>query len=433
MIPFVNQAVNRVVAIDVDKTEYHAWAVCINEDGTVIESDKETCTFKRGIRELIEWINTIVPQRVLLESTGIHHHSLCSALENAGIPFHVVNARHVRLMEGNKTDKRDAAWLARVALLGTYIPSFIQHKRFRDMQILERRIVKINGTITAEKNRVSKALAHAGFRLNNVFSDIHAGSGAAAVEALLHDKTPEEILPLLSSRIKATQENILGALEGELTIWHKTAIQMALDTIKHCIQQRDSIRKMLKEVMLQECPGLIELMQTLPGVAEDNAIQLLVELNGGDLSKFANADKLASWLGICPGNDESGGKRKNCRIRKGNGYIRIVLVEAAHAAVKCKGSTWYSKYDDLRGRKTPKKAIIAIAHKMIRMIYLICTKNVPYRDPHIDYEMMRTNKNASRWIRQLLKTGEYTIARKTPEAQKMSAQNPASTRVRTAS
>ena len=138
------------------------------------------------------------------------------------------------------------------------------------------------------------------------------------------------------------------------------------------------------------------ILQTIPGIQETAALELLVELGGDNLEPFANADRLASWVGLCSGNKESGGKRRPAHTRKGNMYLRRILCEFAHAAVKTKGSTFQSKYKSLRIRKGAGKTIVAIACKIIKLVYTLVKKREGYRDPHIDYEKMRLQKNPKR-------------------------------------
>ncbi|WP_142811853.1 IS110 family transposase, partial [Tepidiphilus olei] len=200
----------------------------------------------------------------------------------------------------------------------------------------------------------------------------------------------------------ASRETLFDALHGELTDSHRfvlNELMQHIEEIEARIARFDA--RLLDE--LKDAHNALVLLQTLPGVDRIGAAMLLVEI-GTDMSAFGSADRLASWVGICPGNNESAGKRKSGRVRKGNPYVRRLLCEFAHAASRTQ-SVFKSKFQSLVVRRGHKRSIIALAHKLLRTIFFMLKRNEPFRDSSIDYEALSVQRNAPRWIKALTRYG----------------------------
>ena len=392
----------RVIGLDVHQAQITACAIIEEASGETRIEQRQFGGFKRDRRELAAWAATLCPEEVVMESTGIYWKSPYAALEAAGIRAKVVNARHVKQVPGRKTDVGDAQWLATLARAGLLRGSFVPPAKLRELRLIARQRQKLVGLLSSEKNRLHKVLTDAGVRLGVVVSDIHGQSARAMIKGILQGQTPNEVLSLASRRLKASREVLHDALQGELTASHL----FVLDELLRHIEELEARIARFDARLLHELAGehnALALLQTLPGVDTIGAAMLLVEI-GSDMSVFGNPDRLASWVGICPGNNESAGKRKSGRVRKGNPYVRRLLCEFAHAASRTK-SAFHAKFQSLIVRRGHKRAIVALAHKMLRTIFFMLKRGDYYRDSATNYEQLSVQRNASRWIKALTRFG----------------------------
>jgi transposase len=393
---------HRVIGLDVHQAQVTACAIVTESDGTITMDRRQFGAFQRDRRALAQWCASHRPDAVVMESTGIYWKSPYAALEKVGIQAQVVNARHVKQVPGRKTDVGDAEWLATLARAGLLRGSFVPPAQLRELRLIARQRQKLVGMLSSEKNRLHKVLTDGGIRLGVVVSDIHGQSARAMIRSLISGNAPEAVLRLASRRLKASQEELLEALQGELTVSHRFVLEETLRHIEHLEAQIARFDAQLLEGLEPQKKAL-ELLQTLPGIDIVGAALLLVEI-GDDMTVFGSADRLASWTGLCPGNNESAGKRKSGRTRKGNPYVRRILCECAHAASRTQCAL-RSKFQSLVIRRGHKRSIIALAHKMLRIIYVMLSTGTYYRDADTDYEALSVQRNASRWIKKLIKFG----------------------------
>ena len=390
------------VALDVHP---HRLMVCVlyeDEDGHIQVELREFGGFKRDQRAMAQWVAGFQPEVVVMESTGIYWKSPYAALEKAGVIPWVVNARHVKGVPGRKTDVCDAQWLATLARSGLLKGSFIPPAQFRELRLISRQMQKETGILAAEKNRLNKVLSDAGIRLSGVVSDIHGKSGRAMITGLIHGETPKQVLRYADKRLKATEEELIDALEGDLTDSHRFTLTQLLEHIEFLEAQ---IRRYRQQLIAGLAPqqAILQTLQTLPGMDEDAAAMLLVEI-GDDMEAFGAPNRLASWAGLCPANNESAGKRKAGKKRKGNPYVRRLLCEVAQAAAKTRSSL-ANQFKSLCARRGHKRAIFALAHKLLRIVFFIIQRGDHYRDAKINYEELNVKKNAPRWIKMLKRYG----------------------------
>ena len=364
---------------------------------------REYSTFHRELQELAHWLQREQVELAVMESTGIYWKAIYAALEEAGIETRVVNARHVKQVPGRKTDVQDSEWLAELARCGLLRSSFIPPRDLRELRLLTRYRRKLTGMLSAEKNRLHKVLDDAGIRLGCVVSDIDGISARAMVEALIRGgSTPEQMAEKALGRLQKKRDALQLALEGEISDRHRLVLKKILLHVKWLQRQIVTIDGQIVAAM-KPYQEEWKLLQTIPGFDILSAAMLLAEI-GVDMGRFAGRDRLCSWAGMCPGNQESAGKRKSGRTRKGNAYVRSLLCEAANSARKTQ-SQFQGLYKGLVIRRGHKRAIVAVGHKILQVVYVLLSRKEPYRDPEIDYEALVVHRNAPRWLDALHKYG----------------------------
>ena len=339
-----------------------------------------------------------------MESTGIYWKSIYAHLERAGIQAWVVNAHFVKHVPGRKTDMNDSQWLAVLARFGLVRGSFIPPQDLRELRLVSRYRRKLTAMRASEINRLHKILDDGGIKLGGVVSDINGLSARAMVAGLIEGKSITALLDMARGRLKLRRDDLQAALDGDLSARHRFVLEYIhehIEILEHSLAELDAY------ILAAMAPyqWAHRLLQTIPGIDQIASALILIEI-GDDMARFGSADRIAAWAALCPGNNESAGKRKSARIGKGSSVIRYIMCECANSAWKTKSSL-AAKYKSLMVRKTHKTAIIALAHKMIRLIFLLLTRKVAYHDPQIDYEATSAKKNAPRWIKQLKAIGQW--------------------------
>ena len=325
-------------------------------------------------------------------------------LEAAGIPALVVNAFHVKNVPGRKTDVGDSEWLAQLARFGLLRGSFIPPKDLRELRIVSRYRRKLTGMLAGEKNRLHKLLDDAGIKLGGVVADIDGVCASKMVEGLIAGGKPGELAALGRGKVRATTDILEAAMDGELSARHRLVLDMAYDHLRYLEGKLAALDRYLLAAM-QPYAWAWRLLQTIPGIDAISAAMILIEI-GDDPHRFGFPARLASWSALCPGNNESAGKRKSGKTRHGNPIVRYLLCEAANAARRTK-TVFRAKYESLVIRRGHKKTIIALAHKLVRTIFCVLVRRKPYRNLTVDYEAASVAKNAPRWIRALKKYGYW--------------------------
>ena len=385
------------------------------ENGSLLQTKEVFPTNYKALSSFAEWCKALNPEVILMESTGNYWVSPYEALEEAALPINIVNPAYVKGMAGYKTDQEDAHWLAQIGMNGSYKPSYIPTRYYRHLQAVERSLRKQTNTLAEYKNRETKLFVTAGFRLG-VFSDEFGKLATMAKNAILEGKTPEEVYAILSAdsafkRLKASKTELLEAFHGHMSDPLKKAI---LDNkeIYSFVQQKI---QSTKEYLLSEVKRLdgdaLQLLQTIPGIDELSAAIILIEIGGSEhfLSAFEKADSFSAWTGLCPGNNDSNSKRTGKKGRHGNRYLRQTFCESAQAAARTKGTTFQSKFQSLKIRLGFKRSLVAIAHKIAKMVFYVLSHHCAYRDPKIDYQALSCKRNKSRWLRQLVACEDLEI------------------------
>lgn len=401
----------RVAGIDVHRMLHVVTAAIEQADGSIEQFSREFGGFKRDCRALTAWLTELRVELVVMESTGIYWKSVHAHLENAGIAAWVVNAHFIKHVPGRKTDMSDSQWLAVLARFGLVRASFIPPKDLRELRLVSRYRRKLSAMHSSEINRLHKVLDDGGIKLGGVVSDINGVSASAMVKGLIEGRDIGSLLDLARGALKLKRDDLQAALDGDLSARH-------LFVLKHIHAHMQTLQRELADIdayllaAMQPYASAHGLLQTIPGIDEIGAALILIEI-GDDMGRFGCAERLASWAALCPGNNESAGKRKSGKTRHGNAVIRYILCECANAARMTKSSL-AAKYRSLMVRKSHKKAIVAVAHKMIRLIYVLLTRKQAYLDPRIDYAAMSAKKNAPRWIKQLKLIGKWPAPTSAP-------------------
>ena len=395
---------DRVISLDVHSRQITACALIVEENSISRLIHQQFGTFKRELSEMAQWALELRPEAVVMESTGIYWIPPYEALEKVGIKPIVVNPRHVKALKGHKTDVSDSHRLALLTRADLLKGSFVPPKKFRDLRVLSRQRKKYVNQLASLKNRLHSTLSTIGVRLGTVVSDIHGKSARAMIKAIIAGKEPEAVILLASKRLKASKAELLDAVQANMTEPHQFVLEDLMLRIEQAEAGIAQYDQKLVEELVEERPYL-EILQTIPGIDLVGAAMLLIEI-GTDMSVFGNVKRFASWVGICPGNNESAGKRKSGRVTKGNVYVKTMLVEFAHAARRT-DSVFKVKFQSLVGRIGFKRAIIAVAHKLLRTIFSMLKNREVYKDTTVDYEALIAKRNAPRWVRQLKKAGYF--------------------------
>lgn len=394
----------RVAGIDVHRMLHVVTVLVELPDGSVQHETRQFGGFKRDCRALASWLVQQQVELAIMESTGIYWKSVYAHLENAGVAAWVVNAHRVKNVPGRKTDLADSQWLAVLARFGMVKPSFIPPQDLRELRLVSRYRRKLAAMHASELNRLHKTLDDAGIKLGGVVSDINGVSARAMIAALIEGRPVAQLLDLARGRLKQKRDELDASLQGDLSARHLFVLGQQRAHIDALQRQIAEIDLYLLQAM-QPYAWAHQLLQTIPGIDEIAAAMILIEI-GTDMQRFGKPSRLAHWAALSPGNDESAGKRKSSRIGHGNSVIRHILCECANAARMTK-STLAAKYRSLMVRKSHKKTIVALAHKMLRLIFVILDRRQPYIDRHIDYDALSAKKNAPRWIKQLKKIGRW--------------------------
>lgn len=374
-------------------------------DGSIKEHLREFRTFDADLRSLTQWLKSHEVQTIVMESTGIYWKHLYALLEQADLPVLVVNARHVKQVPGRKTDVKDSQWLATLARFGLLRGSFIPVQDLRELRLLAQYRLRITQQLTGEKNRLHKLLDDAGIRLGCVVSDINGVSAQALIQGLIDGKSFSELVDCVRGRLKSKVKELALAMDCPLSKRHR----FLLVQLQNHIQELEKRIATLDEAIfnsMQPYDKQWRLLQTIPGMNKISAAITIIVI-GTDMARFGSQHQLCAWAGLCPGQNESAGKRRSGRTCKGNNLLRQTLCQVAHAAVRTH-CQFKNKHQSLVIRRGYKRAIIAIAHKILRVIYSVLSNLAPYRDPDIDFEALMVKRNAPRWVKMLEKHGHLT-------------------------
>jgi len=370
-----------------------------------------TRTFRAFYGELLAMASWLVVERgvthVAMESTGPYWWPVYQALREVGGPgltIEVVNAAHVKAVPGRKTDVKDSQWLAQLMEVGLLRGSFLPPQEIRRVRDFTRYQTKLTEERSREKQRLLKMLEAAGIKLDNVASDTFGVSGRLMLDALVAGQRDPVVLAGLARGVLRNKAGDLRlALAGRFTDHHAQMVALHLARIDHLDQMLTRVKEKIGRVGKDPIPGLvdpftaqIELLTSIPGIGERVAAVVISEI-GVDMARFPTAKHLAAWAGLAPGNNESAGKRRKGRHRKGNTHVQSILIEAALAASRTRtrlGARFHRLHRRFGGRQNPgagKKAAFAVAHTLIKVIWSVLSTGASYTDLGHDFYTRRVN------------------------------------------
>ena len=372
-------------------------------------------TMTEDLLRLLDWLTHVGCTHVAIESTGVYWRPVFNILEGA-VDVMLTNARDAKGYKARKTDVIDAEWLADLLRHGLLKPSFIPPLPIRELRDLTRYRESLVREQTALANRIQKLIESANVKLGQVASDALGASGKRMLRALATGQTDaEQMSHLAQGVLKRKQPQLQQALEGRFTQaqrWILTELLDQYDQGEVALQRvAERIRQEVDKRADPFVPEAIKLLDTIPGVGETVA-QIMVAEVGVDMEQFPSADHLASWAGMCPGNNESAGKRRSGKTTKGSRYLRAALVQATWAASHQKETYLAAQYKRLVKRMGKKKALIAVGHSILVIAYHVLQNRTPYQDLGGDYFARRNvDKQRKRLVRQLESLGvKVTIA-----------------------
>ena len=399
----------RCAGLDVHKASVEACVRRMEPSGHVHQQTRHWGTMTRDIRMMADWMAAQGVTHIAMESTGVYWKPIYNILEGRFTVL-LVNARHLKQVPGRKSDIRDCQWIAQLLQHGLLKGSFIPSRPQRELRDLTRHRTQLVEEKTRTSNRIEKVLEDANIKLGSVASAVMGVSGRAMIQALLEgEKDSVQIADLARRSLRGKIPELQKALEGHLTEHHRFLLRLLW---KELTQQEAIIAELEAKIEeLTRCfsPEIARLDE-VPGVDRRVAEVVLAEL-GRDMNPFPTHRNLSAWAGICPGNEESAGKRRKRRITPGNRWLKRTLVQAAWAASHTKNSYLASQYRRLAGRRGKKRALVAVGHSILVIVYYLLKDGRQYADLGTDFfDRLEPQRLARYYVKRLQHLGhEVTL------------------------
>jgi transposase len=373
----------RCCGLDVHKKIVVACLRILTDTGNLNKEVRKFSTTTKDLLALSDWLTVQGCTHVAMESTGVYWKPVYNLLEES-FQLLLVNAQHMKTVPGRKTDVLDAEWIAELLQFGLLRASFVPEASQRELRELTRLRTSLVQERSRAVNRLQKILEGANIKLASVATDVMGVSGRAMLQAIVAGETDTKVLANLAlGRLREKIPQLEQALAGRVKPHHRFMIQ---EILIHIDDLDGSIERLNREVEERLRPFEVELglLDTIPGVNRRTAQELIAEI-GTDMTRFPSDGHLASWAGMCPGNNESAGKRKSGKTRKGDRWLRHTLVGAAHGAAHTKDTYLRSQFNRLVARRGKKKAIVAVGHSILVIAYHVLARLQPYHDLGANY------------------------------------------------
>jgi transposase len=392
---------------------------CVLKGAAQEEPRSQTLRFDVTVPGLIglrDWLIAEKVTHVVMESTGSYWIPIFNILEDHFVVV-LANPEEVKNRKGHKTDRKDAEHLAELLRHDHIRSSYIPPKPVRDLRDLTRRRLQLTQDATRERNRVQKLLEQVNVKIGNVLSDVFGVSGQSMLLALLNgEASPEQIAQLARGQARHKIPQLMEALKGNRMSDHERLLIRSCLRHLACLQEEveELDAEILRRMQAPPFQNTFLLIQTIPGVGQLAAASIMAE-TGTDLSPFPTAEQMASWAGLCPGNRESAGIQKGTQTTHGNRYLRTALVQCAWAATRKQGSVFQRRFQQLSPRRGQKRAIVAVAHQMLIILYCMLKLHVPFRGAENAPQARRRQRRAHHHLRCLRRLGISVQVLDTPD------------------
>jgi transposase len=361
---------------------------------------------------LRDWLTEQGIRRIAMESTGVYWKPIWNILED-GFELMLVNAQHIKQVPGRKTDVSDCQWIADLLRHGLIRASFVPPSPQRDLRELTRQRTQLIAERARVANRIQKMLEDANIKLGSVVADILGKSSRDMLAALIEtpEADPIRLAQLARSAMRPKIPQIALALKGNLRDHHRFMLKQLLDQADYLGKQIQTFEQRIEQMMNEGDASFAKAARQLdpiPGINRRAAQTILAEI-GHDMSRFASAAHLASWAGLCPGNNESAGKRRSGKTRFGNRWLKQTLVQCAWAASRTKRSYFHSMYQRLKARRGHKRAVLAIAHAQLTTIWHMLSKRSEYTDLGVVLEHQQSPQRLTKHLVHRLEQLGYKV------------------------
>jgi transposase len=405
----------RCAGLDVHKADVIACLRTVGPGGKVTKQVRTFATMTRALRAMADWLSAEAVTHVALESTGVYWKPVFHILEDRFTVW-LVNAQHIKQVPGRKTDVKDSEWIAQLLQHGLLRPSFIPPRAVRERRDLTRQRARLVGDKTAVANRIAKVLEDANIKLGAVATDILGVSGRLMIGALMGGQDdPSTLADLARGKLRKKTAALEQALDGAVTEHHRDQLCRLWDQLRSL---EGLIERLDERIVTQmDAPTLeaIARLITIPGIDRWTAEVLVSEL-GTDMSVFPTSAHLASWAGVCPGNNRSGGKARSGRTSKGNRWLRRALTQAAWAASHTKVTYLSAQYRRLAARRGKKRALVALGHTILVIAYHILKRGTVYEELGAEYlDRLEPERQTRQLVRRLEKLGHKVTLEPRPD------------------
>lgn len=394
---------NSCCGIDVHKNKLVACLKIKGKKNVIKEFSGQT----KDIKNMANWLLENNCEKVAMESTASFWKPLVNIFEITKLDYTIINARDYKNLPGKKTDVLDSEWIADLLQHGMLRDSYIPSREQRELREATRYRKSLTQERTRGLNRLQKMLEGANIKITSILSGVLGVTSRNLIEYVLRndeDITIEKANELVITRIHAKLEDVVVAMEGIITPFQKT---MMKEVIKHIDELTERIKKMddLIDEYMKEYEKSKKKLEKIPGLGKRSSEIILAEI-GQDMSRFPTAGHICSWAGVCPGNNESAGKRRSGKTRKGNKILKSTLVECAQSAVRRKDTFFYTQYQRIAMRRGKKRAILAVAHSILIAIYYMIKEDKEYEELGADfYNKFNKEKKANAYMKKLKELG----------------------------
>jgi len=413
---------SRVAGLDVHQKSVEVCVRCRQQTGKLFSQVRSFGTMTRDLRALADYLESLDVTHVAMEATGVLWKPVWNILDGRFVML-LVNPHHLKKVPGRKTDIKDAQWIAQLLECGLLRGSFVPPRPVRQLRDLTRHRAQLAGEHTRVANRIHKVLEDANVKLGAVASDVLGKSGRAMLRSLLDgEEDPSRLAELALGQLRKKIPQLRLALEGHFTEHHRFLLRQMLSHLNYLEEQSEQfsqqITPQLRELLDLRDQGRLD---AIDGVNITTIENVIAEI-GADMSVFPDEHHLSSWTGICPGNEESAGKRKRSRTQKGNRWLRRALAEAAWAANHTKETYLAAQYRRLAARRGKKRALLAVGHTILVIIYhLLKNKEVEYHDLGGDFFDRLEPERLRRYLVKRLQTLGWDVTLKPKEADDQAA------------